>query len=150
MSLIRVQPHDVFDLRRDVSQLFDSVLGSGGPPNYSAPNVWKPAIDVSESANEFILTTDLPGIDRKDIDVSVVDNRLTIKGERKQETQSKDKPMVHRERTYGTFSRVFDLPAAVEAGKIAATYRDGVLSVTVPKVEATKPRQIEVKGSSTN
>ena len=144
MALVRFQPRDVFDLRRDVSRLFDSMMGNGGEPDHQRPSAWKPAIDVAESENEFTLTTDLPGVDRQDIDVSVVDNQLTVKGERKQESQSKDMHTHHAERAYGTFSRVFDLPAAVNAGEITAAYRDGVLSVTVPKAEATKPRQIEV------
>lgn len=144
MALVRWQPHDVLDLRRDVSRLFDSMLGNGGEPESYPPNAWRPAIDIAESKEDFILTSDLPGIDRKDIDVSVVDNRLTIKGEKRQESPSKDRHTHRVERSYGTFSRVFDLPAAVNAAKIAATYRDGVLTVSVPKAEETKPRQIEV------
>lgn len=144
MALVRLQPHDVFDMRRDVSRLFDTMLANGGEPEYAPPNAWRPAIDIAETEHDVILTMDLPGIERQDLDVSVVDNRLTIKGERKQEGPSKERHTHRVERSYGTFSRAFDLPAGVDATKIAATYRDGVLAVSVPKVEATKPRQIEV------
>ena len=144
MALVRSQPHDLFDLRREMSRRFGSMLGNGEMPDCYSPNAWRPAIDVAESEDDFVLTTDLPGIDRQDIDVSVVDNQLTIKGERKQESPSKDKRTHYAERPWGAFTRVFDLPTTVNAGGIAATYRDGVLSVSVPKAEATKPRQVEI------
>ena len=144
MALVRFQPHDVFDLRGEMSRLSDSMHGNGGEPDYHPPTAWRPAIDIAEGVDGFILTTDVPGIERKDIDVSVVDNRLTIKGERKQENQSEGRHALRVERSYGAFSRAFDLPAAVNAGEIAATCLDGVLTVSVPKAESTKPRQIEI------
>ena len=144
MALVRSQPHDLFDLRREMSRRFGSMLGNGEMPDCYSPNAWRPAIDVAESEDDFVLTTDLPGIDRQDIDVSVVDNQLIIKGERKQEIQSKDRHTHYAERPYGAFHRAFGLPDTVNAGGIAAAYSDGVLSVSLPKSEATKPRQIEV------
>ena len=140
MALVGWQPHDLFAARREMSRRFGSMLGNGGPQD----NAWRPAVDVAESEDDFVLTTDLPGTDRQDIDVSVVDNQLIIKGERKQEIQSKDRHAHLAERPYGAFHRAFGLPDTVNAGGIAAAYRDGVLSVSLPKAEATKPRQIEV------
>ena len=145
MALVRWQPCDPFDLRRQMSRRFGSMLGNGGEPDYQPASAWRPAIDVTEGEDDFVLTTDLPGTDRQDLDVSVVDNQLTIKGERKQESPSKDKRTHYAERPWGAFTRVFDLPTTVNAGGIAATYRDGVLSVSVPKAEAAKPRQVEIE-----
>ena len=135
MALVR-QPQDLIGRRTDASRRFD--------PSTIPATTWRPATDLAESADDFILTTDLPGLDLQDLHISVVDNLLTIAGEKKQMIPSPDRRTHHVERPYGTFRRVLNLPAGVETTQIEATYRDGVLTVSVPKAEAIKPRQIEV------
>jgi len=105
---------------------------------------WAPAVDVKESDEALTVFVELPGVEKKDIDISLEDNVLTVTGQR---TLSRDekKESYHRiERTYGKFSRSFRLPANVQGDKVAAQFKDGVLSVEIPKAEEAKPRQIEI------
>lgn len=149
MALVRWQPSNVFGLGNDFNRLFEGFTRSGNDAASSGPvSGWKPSVDISETQDEFVVTADLPGINREDLNVTVADGRLTLRGERRQ-APTEPEGSVHRvERVYGTFTRAFDLPTAVNADNIAASYRDGVLSVSVPKAEEAKPKQIEVKVSA--
>lgn len=142
MALVRWQPREIFGIGRDMDRLFDGLWGDGAAPREA---VWRPSVDIAETDHDFVLTADLPGIAREDLDLTVVDGRLTIKGQRRRESDSKEGNVHRVERAYGTFTRAFDLPAAVDPETVAATYKDGVLTVTVPKAEEAKPKQIEVK-----
>ena len=105
---------------------------------------WMPAVDISESEEAFEVTAELPGIDAKDVNVSVQENTLTIRGERRRE-EVRENETVHRiEREYGVFERSFTLPRSADAEKIQAKYKDGVLSLTVPKREEAKPKSLKV------
>ncbi|HJP31482.1 MAG TPA: Hsp20/alpha crystallin family protein [Candidatus Latescibacteria bacterium] len=149
MALVRWQPANIFDLGRDADRLFDSFWGNGGRGgDTTGTAAWRPSVDIAENKDEYVVTADLPGISRDDLEVTVDDGRLTIRGERRQNAGSDDGPARHVERTYGSSTRSFDLPTAVESEGIGAAYRDGVLTVTVPKAEAAKPRQIEVQVSA--
>src|SRR5262250_2458734 len=108
-----------------------------------------PAIDMSEDEKAYKISAELPGIDAKDIDVSVSGDMLVLKGEKRQEKEEKDKNYHFSERTYGSFQRTFDLPASVDRDKVAADFSKGVLTITLPKTaEARKPaKKIEVKSS---
>ena len=149
MALVRWQPSNVFGLGNDFNRLFEG-FNRNGSDVASSPSVstWKPSVDISETEDEFIVTADLPGINREDLNVTVADGRLTLRGERRQATQESEGSVHRVERVYGTFTRAFDLPTAVNAENITASYRDGVLSVSVPKAEEAKPKQIEVKISA--
>ena len=104
---------------------------------------FSPALDVVEHQDSFSVDVDLPGVDKKDLDISVANNVLTIKGEKRESTESKGK--VYRKETWsGSFQRTISLPRGVDTGKIDARMHDGVLSVTLPKMEEAKPRQIAV------
>jgi HSP20 family protein len=105
---------------------------------------WAPAVDIYETENELVLKADLPDVDQKDIDVRVENQTLTISGERKFEKEDSAKSYHRIERSYGAFSRSFAVPNTFDTDKIAASYRNGVLRVTLPKKEAAKPRQIKV------
>ena len=142
MALVRWQPANIFDL--SPNRLFDSFWGTGNGET-PRPAVFRPSVDIAENNDEYVVTADLPGIDRDDLDVTVADGRLTIRGERRQDGESQSGPARRVERVYGTFTRSFELPSEVKADGIGATYRDGVLTVTVPKAEESKPKQIEVK-----
>jgi HSP20 family protein len=106
---------------------------------------WTPAVDICETENELVLKADLPDVDQKAIDVRVENQTLTIAGERKFEKQDTGKGFHRIERAYGTFSRSFAVPNAFDTDQIGAEYKNGVLTVSLPKKEAAKPRQIKVE-----
>jgi HSP20 family protein len=106
---------------------------------------WSPAVDIFETENELVLKADLPDIDQKNIDVRVENQTLTIAGERKFEKQDSGKGFHRIERSYGTFVRSFAVPNTFDTENIAAEYKNGVLTVQLPKKEAAKPRQVKVE-----
>lgn len=104
---------------------------------------WMPVVDIDETEDAFIVKAELPGVEKDDVSVNVDNGVLTIKGEKKIETEDKK---CHRvERAYGSFIRSFTLPQEINAEKIEAEYKNGVLNLTIPKSEEAKPKQIEVK-----
>jgi len=103
-----------------------------------------PAIDIYEKEDKYIVKAELPGMKEEDIDVSVVGDTLTIKGERKTEEEVKDEDYYRCERAYGSFMRSISLPSEVEADKIEAKYEDGVLEVSLPKAAEVKPKRVTV------
>ena len=106
---------------------------------------WAPAVDIYETENELVLKADLPDVELKDIDVRVENQTLTISGERKFEKKDTTKGYHRIERSYGTFVRSFSLPNSFDTETIGAEYKNGVLSVTLPKKETAKPRQVKVE-----
>src|SRR5580700_99893 len=110
----------------------------------SALTSWAPAVDIYETPNELVVKADLPDVNEKDIDVRVENNLLTIRGERKFDKSVSEENFLRVERTYGSFSRSFSLPNTVNAEAIGAEYKNGVLTVTLPKREESKPRQVKV------
>ena len=106
---------------------------------------WAPAVDIYETENELVLKADLPDVDLKDIDVRVEDQTLTIAGERKFEREESVKGYHRIERNYGSFVRSFSLPNTFDTEHVGAEFKNGVLSVTLPKKEAAKPRQVKVE-----
>jgi len=136
--------HPINNLRQEMDRLFEDFLGdwpllrSGGEPTFA------PRLNVAESDTEFTVTTELPGMTEKDVEVSLSEGRLSISGEKKTEKEEKEKSYHLVERSYGKFSRLLDLGASVDAAKVAAVFKDGVLTVTVPKTEAAKPKKIDI------
>jgi HSP20 family protein len=106
---------------------------------------WAPAVDIYETENELVLKADLPDVDLKDIDVRVENQTLTISGERNFEKKDTTKGYHRIERNYGSFVRSFSVPSSFDTENIAAAFKNGVLSVTLPKKEAAKPRQVKVE-----
>ena len=107
---------------------------------------WAPSVDIFETENELVFKADVPDVDLKDIDVRVENQTLTIAGERKFEKRDSEKGGYHRiERNYGNFVRSFAVPNSFDTDKINASYKNGVLAITLPKKEAAKPRQIKVE-----
>lgn len=139
-----IDPFDlVTDLQDDVNRLFSSSLRRGSQ-NPSSFGEFLPSLEFKEDDNQFLLHLDIPGMERKDLDISVTGNMLTVKGERKEEENKKGKGYFYSERRYGNFQRSVELPAEVDADKVAAAYKDGVLELTLPKSEKAKPKQIKV------
>ena len=124
----------------------DAVARMLNEPRGTRP--WSPSVDILETADELVLKADLPDVNLEDIEVGVENQTLTLKGERKFENEETTTGYHRIERNYGTFVRSFTLPASVDAEKVAAEYKNGVLIVKVSKKEAAKPRQVkvEVKG----
>ncbi len=106
---------------------------------------WAPSMDISETKDGLIVKVEVPGMDQKDIEISLQENLLTIKGEKKQEKEETDERYHRVERTYGTFTRSVRLPVAVDAGKVAATFKNGLLTVTLAKTPAAKGTTIPIK-----
>ncbi len=146
MSLIRWSPggrdlfQDLATMQKDMGRLFGSLWS-----DETSTGAWYPSVDIAEGKEEYTVHVELPGIDKKDVKVSVQDNVLTIRGEKKQESEARDKNYHRVERSYGSFARSFRLPTLVKADKIEAAYKDGVLTITLPKAEEAKAKEIEVK-----
>ena len=114
-----------------------------------ASRPWSPAVDIYETENELVLKADLPDVDPKNVGIQLENGTLTLKGERKFEEQSNGQKGFHRiERSYGAFVRAFSLPDTVDGEKVKADYRNGVLTVTLPKKEVAKPKTINVQVSN--
>ena len=142
MALIHWQPAELTDLRHDLDRVFNTFRSGGETATTS--RAWNPAIDISETPDAYQVTAEVPGIDKKDVQVTVLENRLLIKGEKRSERREENENAHRVERVFGTFSRSFDLPRAVAAEKISAAYKDGVRRVSIPKAEEAKPKQIEI------
>lgn len=123
----------------------DALLGRG----FRSPgeDVWMPAVDIRENEQAFVISAEVPGVDKKDIEVTVDNGVLTLSGERSEESEEKDARHHRRERYYGSFSRSFSLPDDVDADRIDAKSRDGVIEITIPKPErpAERKAKIDVK-----
>jgi HSP20 family protein len=103
-----------------------------------------PQMDFREDESKYMIKADLPGIKKEDLNITVTGSTLVFKGERKQESEKDEKGWHHTERWYGSFERVLELPSEVDASKVKASFKDGVLEITLPKAESAKPKQIEV------
>jgi len=154
MNLIRYQRPDLAwptfgrlsSLRDELDRLFESPFA--GLTNASQLlSGWTPALDVYEDKENFIVKAELPEMKNEDIDVSLHDGSLSISGERKSETKHEDAEVYRAERFFGRFQRTVTLPAPVAADKVKAQYKDGILTVTLPKTEEAKPKQIDVSVS---
>ena len=121
----------------------DSFTRMVNEPRSNRP--WSPAVDIYETENELVLKADLPDVDLKDIDVRVENQTLSISGERKFDQEHTEKGYHRIERSYGSFVRSFSVPNTFDTDHIAAEFKNGVLSVTLPKKEAAKPRQVKVE-----
>lgn len=146
-TLIRWEPtRELSTLRDRMDRLFSEALGRGwGGEEGLATGVWVPPVDVFETPESIILKADLPEVKKEEVDISIENNTLTIKGERKMEREVKEKNFYRMERSYGSFSRSFTLPPTVAGDKADATFENGVLTLTLPKREESKPKQIKVK-----
>jgi len=123
----------LLNLNEEIDRLFETPL-----------QAWAPALDVHEDKEKFTVNLELPGLKREDISVHLEDGSLIISGERKAETLNEGTEVHRQERYYGKFSRALTLPVAVAPDKVKASFKDGILSVTLPKAEEAKPKQIDV------
>ena len=147
MTLVRFNKGHRGDLARlhgEMDDLFDSFFRGLDRP-FSGYKAW-PAIDVAEQENEIVVRAEVPGCKADDIDISVHGNVLTISGEKKLSEEKKEKGYYHVESAYGSFRREVTLPTDINQSKVDATYKDGVLSITLPKAEKAKTIKVKIKG----
>ncbi len=135
---------DIDDIQREMNRLFGPAMlrpgkkGNGG-------TFWAPAVDVIDEKDTIRVRADLPGMKKEEIEVSVDNDVLTIKGEKQEEKEVKEKDYIRSERYCGSFHRSFTLPSGVDAQKVNANYKDGVLEITLPKREDARPKQVKVE-----
>lgn len=147
MAIIRWDPFkEILDLRDEIDRIFSETLGRW--PRRREETAWVPPIDVSETDNEVIVKADLPGLSEKDVEVLISGNYLTIKGERKREKEVKGENFYRVERVYGSFERSLELPAEVNPDKAKAQYKNGVLTITIPKTAKAKVKSIKIETES--
>jgi HSP20 family protein len=152
MAIVRFRPfsqsmddpfREVTDMQGQMNRLFDNLLGRPSPMA-GIERMWAPAVDMYETRDELVITAELPGLNQKDIHLSITGDMLTIRGERQRAQDVSPDNYYRGERWWGKFERTLPLPIPVEAGKVKASYRDGVLTVTLPKADQIKPKEIKI------
>ena len=145
MRLVKYNPwRDMIDLEERVNRMF----GDLAPPRTRREDLiggWEPAVDVYETEKSFVLKAELPEVEEKDVHVGMEGNILTISGERRKEEEIKEEHYHRTERFHGTFSRSFALPDTIDREGIKATFKNGVMKLTLPKKEAVKPKEIKIE-----
>lgn len=147
MALVRWTPRRVASMADEMERFFDTVF-----PSFFAPlrrEAWYPAVDVVETADTVEVTAELPGLSEEEVEINVRENVLSICGEKRAETEKRDerRNIFYAERSYGRFERSLTLPAYVDAEKAEATFKNGVLTIRLPKLEQHKSRTIKVKSA---
>jgi len=146
MNLVRWNPwKEMSVLQNRINHLLNEpFLPSGQEEDELSLGAWYPVVDMFDDDDKMVIKAELPGMDKKDFSVDIKDRVLTLSGERNYDHEVKEENYYRRERTYGKFKRSFHLPVDVDADKIKADFKDGVLRVEIPKPEAQKPKQITV------
>lgn len=145
-GLALLEPHrELNRMRRQMDNLWDSIFETRPTGFETWGGEWLPSLDLSETKDEFVVKAEIPGIEAKDIDISLSGGTLTIKGEKKQEKEEKDENYHCVERNYGSFSRSVRLPGQVQGNKVKASYKDGVLRVALPKSEESRTKEIKIE-----
>jgi HSP20 family protein len=149
MAIVRWEPfRDLVSIQDRMNRIFDDAFRAapraGAEDDWALGGTWAPAVDIFEKDGSIVLKAELPGVDPKDVDVRVENNVLTLRGERKFESEVKREQYHRVERAYGSFSRSFTLPNVVDTDHIKAEFKDGVLRVNLPQKEEAKPKQISI------
>lgn len=146
MAIVRYEPFNLLNqLQREVNRLFDTNRFSDEETGSLTASDWVPTVDIKEEDDRFVIHADLPGVDPKDIEITMEKGVLTLKGQRASESKEETEKYKRVERVRGTFLRRFSLPDTVDAEKITAKSKDGVLELTVPKGHAAQSRKIAVE-----
>lgn len=135
---------ELSSLRREMDRLWENFFVER-PLGKIWEREWAPSLDMSETKDNFVVKAEVPGIDAKHIDISLTGDVLTIRGEKSQEKEEKEEDYHLVERSYGSFSRSVRLPAEVESNKIKASYKNGILAITLPKSEKAKAKEVKIK-----
>lgn len=147
MTLVRYhRPLDLFtQFQNDINKVFESRFREGDDSSKIATTQWSPSVDIKEEDNRFVIYADLPGVEVKDIEITMEHGVLSIKGERSYEDEVKEENFHRIERAHGTFYRRFSLPDSADEDNIKASGKNGVLEISIPKKEKEQPRRIPVK-----
>jgi len=146
MGIVRYDPfRDLRTLQEEVNRLFSTNLTRAfGDDEGIGRGAWAPSVDIYENKDQIVLEAELPGMKQEDFDLSIENNVITLRGERRFEKETKDENYHRIERSYGGFSRAFAIPATVDEERISADYKDGVLKIALPKKEQAKPKPIRI------
>lgn len=153
MAIIKWSPLREFsDLKREMDSLFDEFFGRRALPSRVAKpsptsGIYFPPLDIYEKGDEIVIRAGIPGVNKEDIEVTILDNTLTIKGQRSKDTEVREEDYHYLEQHYGSFSRSITFHVAIDPEGMKATYKDGVLEIIVPKSKKEKLREIEILGS---
>jgi HSP20 family protein len=145
IRLERLDPfRDLLEVQSEMTRALDAYFGRQTRPG-TVERVWTPTIDIYETKDDLVVTAELPGVKETDVRLSIVGDTLTLRGQRQPDSQVKEESYHRIERWSGGFERHIQLPIPVQSEKVRATYRDGVLEIRLPKVEAVKPREIKIE-----
>ena len=148
-TIVRWDPfRDLVSIQDELNRLFGRTFAGIEPLRPGAAGTWMPSMDVFETEDKVVATVELPGVDPKEVEVSVEDSTLTISGERRFSSEVTEESYHRIERRYGAFSRAITLPQTVDTGKVDARFDEGVLTIEVAKVEKAKPKKIQIKASA--
>jgi len=144
---LTTRPVDAFQNLRRLNSFLDEAIGGFpfGGESGALTAAWTPAVDVFEGRDAVKIVAELPGVKAEDVKISLENQTLTLRGEKRQVAEEKTERVHRYERTYGAFERTFALPGTIDADRIEASYAEGLLTVTLPKVERARPRQIEIR-----
>lgn len=145
MTLVRWDP--LQELVSWSNRLNRSLTDPMGTRTEDAFGSWAPPVDIFEKDQSLVIRAEVPGVEKGDIDIRIENGVLTLRGERKQETEINEDNAYRLERRYGAFTRSFSLPTTVDASKIQAVYKDGVLELRIPKAESARPKKIEIQAA---
>jgi HSP20 family protein len=143
MTLMKCRPmRNLMTIQDEINRMFDDFAGN----REGETGITKiyPASDIVENKDSFVISVELPGLKKEDVKVTLQNSALTISGEKKVESESKEHTFHRVERTYGSFYRSFELPVPVDSGRIQAEFKDGILMINIPKLEEAKPKEIAI------
>ncbi len=145
MDVVRFRPRSHLPVASDdLDRAFDRLMRGWMDSSAFSVFDWSPSVDVAETKDEIVVKAEIPGVSKDDIDLTIENNRLMISGEKRQEEHEEGKNYYRTERSYGSFRRIFNLPAQADAEKVSASYDDGVLTVKIPKSEVAKGKKIDI------
>lgn len=148
MEVVRFRPRGHLPVASDdLDRAFDRVMRGWVNSSVFSDLDWSPSVDVAETNEEIVVKAEVPGVSKDDIDLTVESNRLIISGEKRQEEEEEGKNYYRTERSYGSFRRIFSLPAQADTDNVQASYDDGVLTVRIPKTEVARGKKIDIKSS---
>jgi len=146
VAVVKWDPlRDLLSIQDRMNRLFEQTLSRSRAEEGIAASTWSPAVDIYETPETIVMKAELPGLSREDIEIQIRDNALTLRGERRFAKDAQQENYLRIERAYGAFQRSFTLPATIQQDKIRAVFRDGVLELTLPKAEETKPKKIAIE-----
>ncbi len=150
MALVKWRPmREMINIQEEMNRLFDRFFSRDflAEDEFVSLGDWSPSVDIKEDKEEYVVTAELPGMKKDDVQITFSNGTLKIEGERQKEKEEKNVNYHRVERVYGKFCRSFQLPSSIQQNKISAEFKDGILTIHLPKSEEAKPKVIEVKVS---